>query len=133
MNYSSPNLRFTHNLRILLIDAKENIVDNDEILKIVKEKLKEDYTHPIYTSSSKIPWNITIKWELKDLTKTQSYFMGDLFACPSYDFDSIIYEHTETTLKQIEKDLNITDYKIKFHISRMPYDKGLIKGSFGFV
>jgi len=126
-----PN--YTHNLKIILIDNNENIVENDDLLKNIKEKLKETYTQSIYTQPSAIPWNITIKWELHKLTKIQSYFMGDLFAHPVYDFDSIIYEHTEKTLKQIEKELNINDCKIKFHISRMPYDKATLKTTYGFI
>ena len=124
---------FTHNLKVIIFDKNDNIVENDELLKKIKEKLNENITHPINTPPSQIPWNIKIKWEFKELTKLQSYFMGDLFARPVYDFDSIIYEHTQLSLKQIVKELNIPEYNVSFHISRMPYDKSIIKRSYEFL
>ena len=98
-------LKFTHNLKILIIDTNDDIVEDTELLNKIKEKLTNSYTHSIFTPpNTQHPWVITVKWELQSLTKIQSHFMGDLFSQPSYSLDSVIYEHTEKTLKQLEKE-----------------------------
>lgn len=118
-------MKFTHNMKVLVIDPQENIVENAELLYLIKEKLREPYTQIITIPNISHQWKVTVFWEFKPLTKLQSYFMGDLFACPSYSFENLIYEHTEKRLKQIEVQLkneglcNIQD-KIRFHISKMP-------------
>ena len=47
--------------------------------------------------------------------------MGDLFSCPIYEKDSIIYQHTQQTVDSIR-----SKYKIEFHISRLIGDKQTI-------
>jgi len=107
---------FTHNLKVLLIDVNENIVENNKLLSTIKEMLQTTYSHLI------IDKNTTIDWKLRILTKLQSHFMGDLFAkYPAIIYDTVIYDHIENSVKQIEQDLCISSqYKIRFHISRMP-------------
>jgi len=124
-------LKYTHNLKILIIDSNNDIVEDPELLSKIKEKLAEPYTHSLFTPpNTQHPWVITIKWELQPLTKLQSHFMGDLFSQPNYSLDSVIYEHTEKTLKQLEKEFKISN-KIRFHISRMPSDNHSLKGKLG--
>jgi hypothetical protein len=123
--------KFTHNLKILIIDSKDEIVEDEELLTKIKERLADSYTHSIFTPpNTQHPWVITVKWELHPLTKLQSHFMGDLFSQPNYSLDSVIYEHTEKTLKQLEKEFKMSN-KIRFHISRMPGDNHSLKGQFG--
>jgi len=118
-------MKFTHNMKILVIDPEENIVEDEELLDLIKEKLREPYTQIITIPNISHQWKVTVFWEFKRLTKLQSYFMGDLFACPSYSFENLIYEHTEKTLREIELELknkglcNI-QHRIRFHISKMP-------------
>ena len=118
-------MKFTHNMKILLIDAENNMVEDDELLCIIKEKLQHPFTQTIMIPPINHPWKVILKWEWKTLTKLQSYFMGDLFACAFHSFDNITYQHTEKTLKEIEvelknKGLCHINHRIRFHISKMP-------------
>ena len=118
-------MKFTHNMKVLVIDSEENMVEDEELLYIIKEKLSEPYTQMITIPNISHQWKVTVNWEFKPLSKLQSYFMGDLFACPSYSFENLIYEHTEKTLKQIEVELKTNGlcelhHRIRFHISKMP-------------
>lgn len=54
--------------------------------------------------------------------------MGDLFSNPIYDFDSIILQHTQETISNIN-----CKYIIKFYISRLLCDKKINKDSVGSV
>lgn len=124
-NFKTKMSRYTHNLKILIVDENDEVINDNECLIKIKEKLQNSYTHKIDTQSViKIP-SITLHWDLHSLSKIQSYFMGDLFACPTFDYDTILYSHTEKTLKIIENELGMK-HKIKFHISRMPYNKSLL-------
>ena len=125
-------MKFTHNMKVLVIDSEENMVEDEELLYIIKEKLSEPYTQMITIPNISHQWKVTVNWEFKPLSKLQSYFMGDLFACPSYSFENLIYEHTEKTLKQIEVQLkneglcNIQD-RIRFYISKMPDEMCILR------
>ena len=125
-------MKFTHNMKVLVIDSEENIVEDEELLHLIKEKLSEPYTQMITIPNISHQWKVTVNWEFKPLSKLQSYFMGDLFACPSYSFENLIYEHTEKTLKQIEVQLkneglcNIQD-RIRFYISKMPDEMCILR------
>jgi hypothetical protein len=82
------------------------------------------------------PKNIIIKWEQKELSKVNKLFMGDLFASPIYDFDSIIFNHTNDIITQIYINSNSSSnskYKIKFYISRIICDKKIDKNSCGVI
>ena len=52
-----------------------------------------------------------IEWKRQPLNKIQNHFMGDLFASPIYETDSIIYNHTKKTINNIK-----SKYKIHFYI-----------------
>ena len=108
---------FTHNLKVLIFDKNNDVVEDENLLREIKEKLQNKRTYIIKTL------HVAMKWEIKKLNKIQTHFMGDLFTSASYEADSIIYEHMENTLKDIEKELNIINKKIRFHITRMPVDK----------
>jgi len=102
---------FTHNLKVLIFDKNNDLVEDENLLREIKEKLQNKRTY------------LAIQWEIKKLNKIQSHFMGDLFTSSTCDSDSLIYEHMENALKDIEKELNIINKKIRFHITRMPVDK----------
>ena len=125
-------MKFTHNMKILVIDAEDNIVEDEELLCIIKEKLQEPFTQLIMIPPINHQWKVTVKWQWKTITKLQSYFMGDLFACPSFSFDNLIYEHTEKTLKEIEVEMKTEglcdiNHRIRFHISKMPDEMSFLR------
>ena len=125
-------MKFTHNMKVLLIDEEDNIVEDAELLYIIKEKLNQPNTQMIMISPINHQWKVTVNWEYKNISKLQSYFMGDLFACPSHSFDNLIYEHTEKTMKEIEVELKTEglcdiNHKIRFHISKMPDEMSFLR------
>jgi hypothetical protein len=116
---------FTHNLKIILTDKSENIIKDNNILDKIKNKIIEkSYIYSYLWNNSHI--ECSIKWEKKNLNKINEEFMGDLFSYPIYDYDTIIYEHTNKMIKEIKKELKI-EYEIKFYISRLLCDKKIIK------
>jgi hypothetical protein len=123
-------MNYTHNLKILLLDNEDNIVDDVDFLNEIKNRLCEN-------NSIMLDWNgkqknITIKWEQKELSKISKLFMGDLFASPIYEFDSIIFNHTNNIITQIHINSS-SKYKIKFYISRIICDKKIDKNSCGVI
>ena len=54
--------------------------------------------------------------------------MGDLFASPIYEMDSLILKHIQTIISNIK-----SKYNIKFHLSRIIRDKHICKDSVGTV
>jgi hypothetical protein len=127
-------MNYTHNLKILLLDNEDNIVDDDIFLNEIKNKLCEN--NSIMLDWNGKPKNITIKWEQKELSEVCKLFMGDLFAYPIYEFDSIIFNHTNDIITQIYINNNSSSnskYKIKFYISRIICDKKNNKNSCGVI
>jgi hypothetical protein len=118
----------THNLKIILVDVSGNIIEDDEFLDEIKNTL-------CFSNTKKVMWNgenmdITIKWHRKKLSNIQKHFMGDLYSNPAYDFDSIIFMHTN----QIKSNIyNKSNYNIKFYISRLIGDKTICKDSCIFI
>ena len=122
---------FTHNLKIILIDKSENIIENNNILDKIKNKIIEKtYVYNQNWNNSLI--KCSIKWDKLNLSKLYSNFMGDLFSNPMYEHDTIIYEHTNKIIEEIKIELEI-DYEIKFYISRLPGDKKIIKECCGSI
>jgi hypothetical protein len=115
---------YSHNLKILILDDNQDVIDDTNLLSQIKERLCTTITNRVRISSAYI--DITLKWDLKALNKVQANFMGDLFGQPMYEMDSLVYQHTDISLKNIEKEMDMK-WKIYFHISRMPCDKNLIK------
>ena len=119
---------YTHNLKIILLNKKDKIIENDTILNKIKDELCLANIHII-------AWNgkeekILIKWDIKQINEIDKYLMGDLFASPIYEHDSIIDFHTSVTLKKLENQYN---YKIKYYISRIIGDKIINKESIGII
>lgn len=119
---------YTHNLKILLLDNEENIVEDDIFLNDVKNKLCQNNT--IMLDWNGKPKNITIKWEQKELSKVNKLFMGDLFASPIYEFDIIILNHINFIIFSINSN---SKYKIKFYLSRIIVDKTIDTNSCGVI
>jgi len=107
---------FTHNLKVLIFNKNNDLVEDVNLLREIKSMLQKKYTYIIKS------YELTVQWELKELNKLQIHFMGDLFTSSKCESDSIMYEHMENTLHDIEKELKMND-KIRFHISRMPTNK----------
>ena len=119
---------YTHNLKIILIDTSGNIVSDNDFLDEIKHTLCQ-------LNTKKVQWNnkntdITIKWDRKELNNIEKQFMGDLYSNPIYDFDSIIVNHTNQIISNIN---NTSNYNIKFYISRVIGDKTICRDSYGVV
>jgi hypothetical protein len=80
---------YTHNLKLLFIDESGNIIEDETYMDEIKTIFNESQTHMINREV------YTIEWKRQSLNKIQSHFMGDLFASPIYESDSIIYNHTK--------------------------------------
>ena len=104
---------YTHNLKILLLDKNDNIVEDKPFLDMIKNKLCQVNTMKLFWKGK--PMDISIKWDRKILTKLNEHFMGDLFSEPVYEQDSIIVKHTEEVISSLKID---NKYIIEFYISR---------------
>ena len=117
---------FTHNLKIVIVDSNNDLVNDPKLIEEIKKKLVQPRIHDqMFNGKSLQCYN---KWERRGLNKVGSYFMGDLFGQPIYEYDSIIYEHTAITVEQIERELNM-DHKILFYISRIIGDRHATAGN----
>ena len=119
---------YTHNLKIILVDGSGNIILDDELLDEIKNTLCQLNTKKVQWNNKNI--NITIAWQRKELNNIEKQFVGDLYSNPAYDSDSIIVNHTNQIISNIN---NKTIYKIKFYISRIIGDKTICKDSYGVV
>ena len=109
---------YTHNLKIILVDNNGNIISDDDFLDEIKNTLCQ-------LNTKKVRWNtknidVSIKWQRKELNNIEKQLMGDLYSSPIYDFDSIIVNHTNQIISNIN---NKPNYIIKFHISKLIGDK----------
>ena len=122
---------YTHNLKLVVVDDEDNIVV-DETIELIKSCFIQENTHKILWNNTNEKY--TIKWDMIQLDKLNSQFMGDLFSCPIYNFDSIIIEHIQKTIRNVSKICKLDDnYKIKFHLSRIAGDKTICKNSYGLI
>ena len=80
-------MNYTHNLNLLFIDNSGNIVEDEEYMDEIKQIFNEPQSHIMEREV------YTIEWKRENLNKIQSHFMGDLFASPIYEKDSILYNH----------------------------------------
>jgi hypothetical protein len=95
---------YTHNLQIQLVDDDDNPIECPIILREIKRRLHRiKYTHVLDINGHALACTITWKW--CELTKRNTLFIGDLFSCPIYRHDSIVYSHTNATLRKIEQEL----------------------------
>jgi hypothetical protein len=118
---------YTHNLKIILVDKNGKIILDNYILDEIKKTLCQ-------LNTKKVSWNnenleVSIKWERKELTNIEKELMGDLYSTPVYNLDSIIVNHTN----QIISSINKSNYKIKYHISKVIGDKSICNNSYGIV
>jgi len=118
-------MKYTHNLKIILIDNNK-IIEDLTILNEIKSILSKNNTHIIEWNGRL--QNFTIKWDKKELSEINQVLMGDLFSYPMYDADSIILDHTQKTISKIN-----CKYIIKFYISRIIYNKTINKNSIGLI
>jgi hypothetical protein len=119
---------YTHNLKIILVDVSENIIIDNDFLDEIKNTLCQLNTKKVIWNGKNI--DITIKWHRKELNNIENQFMGDLYSNPAYDFDSIIVNHTNQIISNIN---NKSKYNIKFYISRLIRDKTICRDSYGVV
>lgn len=117
---------YTHNLKIILLDDKNNIVQDNDILEEIKNKFTEENRHCLMWNG--IPSYFLIRWNKVNLNKVDTHFMGDLFSSPIYEMDSIIMAHTQKTI-----DLVPTKYNVKFYISRLTCDKKICTNTCGEI
>ena len=120
-------MNYTHNLNIVFADTSGNIIEDEEYMDEIKKIFCEPQSHII--SWTQMRGIYTILWTRKKLDTLQRHFMGDLFSCPIYEKDSIIYKHTQKTINSIPN----PKYKIQFHISRVIGDKQTIPDFIGVV
>jgi len=116
----------THNLKIILLDNNNKIIEDNEVLNEIKSILSNNHTHVMQWNGQH--QNFSIKWTKKELSEINQILMGDLFSNPIYDVDSIILNHTKKTISNIK-----CKYIIKFHISRIICNKITSKDSAGIV
>jgi hypothetical protein len=119
-------MQYTHNLKLLLIDENNNIINNEEILNEIKCELVKENKHNLKWNDQY--HNFIIKWDKIMLSDVNKQLMGDLFTRPIYDFDSIILDHTQETIKKLN-----CKYFVKFYISKIICDKRIDKNSVGIV
>jgi hypothetical protein len=117
-------LEYTHNLKIILVDENNIIVEDSVLLNEIKSILTNNNTHTIVWNGQLL--DFTIKWDKKELCEINQALMGDLFSNPIYDSDRIILDHTEKTIFKIDYKCK---YFVKFYISRIIYDKIIDKKS----
>jgi len=116
---------YTHNLKIILVDVNGNIVFDDEFLDEIKNALCQSNTKKVMWDGQNI--EAQIKWHRKELNNIQKQFMGDLFATPIYDADSIIVNHANQIIS------SYNSYNVKFYMSRVIRDKTGCKDTCGVV
>lgn len=119
---------YTHNLKIILVDTNGNIVSDNDFLDEIKNALCQ-------LNTKKVKWNnknldVTIKWDRKGLNNIEKQFMGDLYSNPIYSVDSIIVNHTNQIISNIN---NKSNYNIKFYISKLIGDNTICRDSYGVV
>jgi hypothetical protein len=119
---------YTHNLKIILVDNSGNIILDNEFLEEIKNTLCQ-------LNTTKVQWNgkntdVTIKWHRKELNNIEKQFMGDLYSNPAYNFDTIIVNHANQIISNIN---NTSNYNIKFYISRLIGDPTTCRDSYGVL
>ena len=118
--------KYTHQLNIIIVDEKENIVENDSLLKtVICELVNKPLVKVGYMFNQN--FDIHIQWEtplnpsIVTLANIQHKNVEVLFT-NSYFSDKVLHGTTNMALDEIEtlkvKPLN-KDWKIMFHISKL--------------
>jgi len=119
-------MEYTHNLKLLLLDNNDNIIEDNVFLDQIKNILCQNSTNILKWNGQNE--NFIIKWNQVELSNINKHFMGDLFACPMYENDKIVLNHTQQTISKIN-----SKYTIKFYISRIIYEKKNLKDTVGII
>ena len=114
-------LQFTHNLNILILDNKFNIIQNKSLLEdIYSEFVDKIITKNLVWFDNKI--EISLFWKKIILNEVQNKFIGNLFTKSSYS-DIVLYAATKILLNEIENKLKKRtinkNWKIEFYISKL--------------
>ena len=115
-------MEYTHNLKIILIDSNGNIILDNDFLDEIKNTLCQ-------LNTKKVQWNnkntdITIKWDRKELNNIEKQFMGDLYSNPMYSVDSIIVNHTNQIISNINNTSNYYCYSpiFGYRLEHLPFN-----------
>ena len=116
--------QYTHNLHLLLCDNKNEVVDNDELLNQIKNKLiSQDFNHWYISNGESISY--TIRWiYIKPTTNEtkKNRYLGDLFTNVSFHDDATLYKHIKRTIKLLEMNfIPDTSFRILFYLTRNTY------------
>lgn len=116
----------THVLSIKIVDPSNNLIYNNELLETVKENLiNKDIQQELYIFSKLKPYNMI--WKKIEFKNEYDFFGFDLFTNSEYESDVINHVHTQTTIKEIEKNIKKTglygdNWKIIFQLFRTLYN-----------
>lgn len=135
-------MEYSHILNIKLSDLDNNLIENDEIMKIIKTEIIDKYiTQNIFICLKNI--ECILKWKHLELRKPYNNFIGDLCVNSPYRHDTLIFEHTKQTLENIEKDIKENkeehkedygvNWKIVFDISRPMCDPVQLEDEIRFL
>ena len=119
-------MEYTHNLKLLLLDINDNIIEDNVFLNQIKNILCQNSTNMLKWNGQ--DQNFIIQWFQVELSDINKHFMGDLFACPMYANDKIILNHTQQIISKIN-----SEYTIKFYISRIIYENKNLKETVGII
>lgn len=115
---------FAHNLNILLVDANNNIVLDNDFLDEIKTVLCQSNTRVVGNMK------ITIQWNKKELNNVEKHFMGDLFLNSIYSSDDVIINHTTQLISQIKNPFN---YSVRFYIHKLVGSHQICGDSYGII
>lgn len=118
MNYTA---KFTHNLKIIILDNNDNIIDNPLLLANVYDEITNKIIKKsVITAIGQ--YEIFAFWEKCPITKLEENFMGDLFTKSAHT-DGATYQLTRCILHEIEEKLKLSnnnnDWKLSFHIYKI--------------
>jgi hypothetical protein len=112
-------MTYTHNLTIRIVNSYNEIVNNNELLNLIKNELiDKELVYSIPYNKSKI--DFTLVWRKHELKKPYCFFVSDIFTNSPYLDDDINVEHVKLTLNDIERKLKKTtdNWTIVFYLSR---------------
>ena len=104
---------YTHNLQIKVVDDDDNEIECPVIVREIKRRLHRiKYTHILNVNGHAL--TCTMLWKWCPLSKYNSLFIGDLFSSPIYRHDSIVYSHTNASIRKIERDLKLCQFDFMY-------------------
>jgi hypothetical protein len=112
-------MTYTHNLTIRIVNLYNEIINNNDLLNLIKNELiGKEIVQSITYNQSKIDYILV--WKKHELKKPYCFFVSDIFTNSSCLDDDINFEHIRLTLNDIERKLKkATDnWTIVFYLSR---------------